>query len=863
MAEYTIVQVKRDSTLNWYASNPRLALGEPGVDMDLHRFKIGNGIDRWNELPYMDDDLYKLLDKQQQATADYVQDLLNKIAANKLDADQKYNALTNEIRNTSRDLTGRMTAVETGQTEYQKNLTERQQEFEEAVTGDFEDTKSEVQAGLDEFNETRDSLTVRMNAIAGQATEDTEILDARVDAESRTHPNLGENIRNIHSEVLSVKQSGAEEKEERIAADEAERTARITADEAERAERTAAYETERTERITADEQHEAEIAKLSDKTEKLSEHGEFLQEQVNDTAEAELAVQEQLFREIQRHRDTERELEQEITARENADDALNEAVRAEAQRISDIESITSRKDTELAGRLDTEKQSREQADDELKDWNVHSDARTSELGEYLQEQINETAEETLRNSIGLYEETKARQTADSRLEAKTDSLQEQINEANKNIQGNADDITLEREKREQVNIDLLNDAANANSRHNSREKFLQEQADENAYGLFTMQVLLAREIERARKETARLEDELLAVDDRHSEREEQLAGNIQENTANTREKISAHAEYLQEQADELADLVVSEMLQNRENLRVVQEDIQLEAQTRSKIDAQIRESIAEIDEAHSLNEAKLQGNIEDGISAARRKTLEAAEHLQEQADILAAELQQANISSWRKTRELNAEDKRLHEEITDAEQRLHAETEETASAIRQEMQDDVSGLGRNLTRRDEHLQEQADELAGAVFVEAIERRKDTQELKQKISGTAKEIEVLVSNEAAHRENGDAELSADIEAATRHDEQRDEYLQEQTDQNAQANFQHSLNIQQETEYRRRDIQSVREEISSEKLERARDIDSVRTEHSADISRLEDADSVAAKIRHDEDSGLMRTAGFRDK
>ena len=83
MAEYTILQVKRDSTLNWFASNPRLALGEPGVDMDLHRFKIGNGIDRWNELPYMDDDLYKLLDKQDQKTADYVQDLLNTIAANK------------------------------------------------------------------------------------------------------------------------------------------------------------------------------------------------------------------------------------------------------------------------------------------------------------------------------------------------------------------------------------------------------------------------------------------------------------------------------------------------------------------------------------------------------------------------------------------------------------------------------------------------------------------------------------------------------------------------------------------------------------------------------------------------------------
>ena len=75
MAVYTEIHIRRDSTLNWYASNPRLALGEPGVDMDLHRFKIGNGIDRWNELPYMDDDLYKLLDKTQQKIADHVQDL--------------------------------------------------------------------------------------------------------------------------------------------------------------------------------------------------------------------------------------------------------------------------------------------------------------------------------------------------------------------------------------------------------------------------------------------------------------------------------------------------------------------------------------------------------------------------------------------------------------------------------------------------------------------------------------------------------------------------------------------------------------------------------------------------------------------
>ena len=134
MATYTEIHLRRDSTLNWYASNPRLALGEPGIDLTLHRFKIGNGIDRWNELPYMDDDLYKLLDKQQQETADKVQDILNKIAANKLDADTKYNTVTTEIRNTSRELNARMTAVE----------------------GEMTETEAEVHAGLEEFDETRD-----------------------------------------------------------------------------------------------------------------------------------------------------------------------------------------------------------------------------------------------------------------------------------------------------------------------------------------------------------------------------------------------------------------------------------------------------------------------------------------------------------------------------------------------------------------------------------------------------------------------------------------------------------------------------------------------------------------------------------
>ncbi len=726
MAEYTELQLRRDSTLNWYASNPRLALGEPGVDMDLHRFKIGNGIDRWNELPYMDDDLYKLLNKQEQETADKVQELLNKIAANKLDADQKYNTITTEVRNTSRDLTGRMSAVETGQQEYQENLTERQQEYEDALTGDFEDTKAEVQAGLDEFNETRDSLTVRMNAIVGQATEETEILDARVDAEYHTHSNLGENIRNIHSEVLRVKQSGAEET-----------TARIEADEAERSERIAAYEAERAERVAADEKHDAEIARLSDSTEKLSEREEFLREQTDANAAASLAVQEQLFREMERTRETEYSLEQETAAREQADIALNEAIQAEAQRTTDLQAETNSKNTALSEDIAAEKEAREQADIALSEWNKHSDAQNLEYGEFLQEQIDETAGEVLSTRLGLYKETEVRKQKDTEI-----------------------DDELAREKEARVQAEAI--------QQGRYQEFLSER-------------------EERISEDARIDAELSGIDSKHTKREEELANSVQDNISSTREKVSGHAEFLQEQTDELTSLVMSEMLQSRENLRVVQEDIQLEAQERSKIDYQIRESATE------------------ELYSAREKTSKAVEHLQEQIDLTAAEVQQANISNWRKIRDLDAEDKNLHEEIVDTEQRLQAETVDVAAAIRQEIQDNVCGLGQSLTNRDKYSQEQIDELAGVVIAEAIRHRDDSRELRQKITDATVGVEGLVADEVSLREEKDEELSSGIETIVHQSSERDGYIQEQINELAFLNVSDALKNREELLKARNDKQ----------------------------------------------------------
>ena len=53
------------------------------------------------------------------------------------------------------------------------------------------DASGQLSEGLAKLEETRASLQARMDSIASGATEDTEILDARVDSEGETHASLG------------------------------------------------------------------------------------------------------------------------------------------------------------------------------------------------------------------------------------------------------------------------------------------------------------------------------------------------------------------------------------------------------------------------------------------------------------------------------------------------------------------------------------------------------------------------------------------------------------------------------------------------------------------------------------------------
>lgn len=46
------IQLRRDTASRWTSFNPLLLEGEFGIETDTKRFKLGDGINSWNSLPY-------------------------------------------------------------------------------------------------------------------------------------------------------------------------------------------------------------------------------------------------------------------------------------------------------------------------------------------------------------------------------------------------------------------------------------------------------------------------------------------------------------------------------------------------------------------------------------------------------------------------------------------------------------------------------------------------------------------------------------------------------------------------------------------------------------------------------------------
>jgi len=67
------IQLRRDTAANWTTTNPILAQGEIGLELDTNKFKIGNGVTAWTSLAYVVsgvENLVDLLDVDDSSIAD-------------------------------------------------------------------------------------------------------------------------------------------------------------------------------------------------------------------------------------------------------------------------------------------------------------------------------------------------------------------------------------------------------------------------------------------------------------------------------------------------------------------------------------------------------------------------------------------------------------------------------------------------------------------------------------------------------------------------------------------------------------------------------------------------------------------------
>lgn len=54
----TKLQIRNDTTENWLAVNPILAIGEIGYETTTNRAKFGDGVSKWSDLPYLKCEVY-------------------------------------------------------------------------------------------------------------------------------------------------------------------------------------------------------------------------------------------------------------------------------------------------------------------------------------------------------------------------------------------------------------------------------------------------------------------------------------------------------------------------------------------------------------------------------------------------------------------------------------------------------------------------------------------------------------------------------------------------------------------------------------------------------------------------------------
>ena len=674
MAEYTEIRLRRDSSLNWYASNPRLALGVAGIDMTLHRFKIGNGIDRWNELPYMNEDLYNSLDKTNQELADKVQDLLSRINTNKLSADTQYTDLTIEVRNTSRELKSRMDAVEKEQKDYEDALTneqadyetsinKRQDKHEQEVSEELASAKSEIKAGLEDFSETKEKLTIRMDAIVGQATNDTEILDARVDAKGIVHPNVGHNVREIHSQLIEAQETISVHKQEL----DTDIQALTSKHEADIASIDTQREKENAERLIVNAKHDEAIGTLNDSAQKLNIHDEFLQGQIDTLADSDLQTNQNIWK-MQQNFDTKiAELSEENT--------------------SNVQALTQKIDTDI----DTLTEQHEADVQTITKQNFSH-------GEHLQEQIDELATNATNEALIRFRDKQQIELELAGTQLELAGTQLELEQSIRN----------EAQAREDKDTEISQGIETVSESLDSHDEFLQGQIDEVSQ---TLQANNISSWKAQRQQNAALNDEIQERKDSDEKLHEEFAQtakdlveDFNEGIKGTASNLNEHNEFLQEQIDHNAQILQQANIANWENNRELQD-----------ADKKLDEKIDDLSQL-------LNGEIEENTLGLGANLADQDKHIQSQVDELSSAFITESVNRYLDNQKFTHKDLELSNAIEQTASDIRID-QKTADLILAQLRADITS----------GLQEQINQLAALKLKDLISNNRARENLYSHIS----------------------------------------------------------------------------------------------------------------------------------
>ena len=689
-----------------------------------------------------------------------------------------------------------------------------------------------IEAEATTVEDKQDFIEARLDVIAGSATEDTEILDARVDAEKTVHPNLGHNIRDIHTALLKAADDIRgilvqfdELAEARIQGDlnfvEAhERRKKELAQEATtRIQQDDGLQSQSNENAQANLQNALTIKKLNDnrksdlsyETGQRTQRDEILQGQVDKNSQSVVQNALNIHQEAAQRR---KEIEF-AHKRINNLDAENNDRSKEIRRLNTkLNKETSQRELEhakLDSELNAEIEVRTRQVETLHNLNERRKtdiqeeaAKRTNADKFIQEQVDTVAESELQSAANLANESEKRRELMSenkslRQDLTTEANTRAIEDArlDNSIQSEAN---IRSKQDEQLDTKITTESA---SRVRADENLQAQIHDEAQERLNTAQGLAKQANDNA---TANLRNTLkiLDVDTKHKEllaREE--AARVSEDN-DLQRQVDTNAEagiqnainiYQEAKARRIADdrlgaEIDAEIINRQQHDNELAQTINAETQTRSQQDELIRQEIhAEADSRIAEDKAlrAVIREVDSKLEDEARERLNADAGLAKQADDNAT----ANLQN---TLNIIETDKRIQRD-------LRYETEQR-------------------TQRDDILQSQVDENSSAeiqnalnINHEAEQRRELSNKLNEEIYTRVNhdgELQIEIDEESFVRHKVDCALQEQITANNAERIEGDRSLQSQVDNTSSAALQNALTIRNEIEQRRQLLARLIEE-----------------------------------------------------